>query len=70
MKRQKRDLSQRAYKRGYTAGVRGKSKDFCPTEHPDLRQQWMNGWRDGRSDNWDGIKGVSGIHVTSHLGTA
>ncbi|MCP5208847.1 MAG: ribosome modulation factor [Hahellaceae bacterium] len=62
MRRQKRDLSQRAYKRGYQAGVSGRSKDICPTGSEALRQEWISGWRDGRVDNWDGLKGVSGIH--------
>lgn len=67
MRRQKRDLSQRAYKRGYQAGVGGRSKDACPAGTESLRQQWMSGWRDGRVDNWDGFKGVSGIHKVAAI---
>lgn len=62
MKRQKRDMFARAFKRGYMAGVAGKTKDACPSDHPDTRQEWISGWREGRSDNWDGLVGVSGIH--------
>jgi len=62
MRRQKRDLCERAYNRGYLAGQSGKSKSICPIQSADARQEWMNGWRQGRSDNWDGYTGVSGIH--------
>jgi ribosome modulation factor len=31
MKRQKRDIDERAFKKGYQAGVSGKSKSLCPT---------------------------------------
>ncbi len=59
MKRQKRDLEQRAYNRGYMAGVKGKSKDSCPLGH---RDSWLAGWRAGRYDQWDGYMGVAGVH--------
>ena len=62
MKRQKRDLTERAFNRGYRAGLSGRSKDLCPTENPAVRQSWMNGWRAGREDNWSGYQGVSAIH--------
>lgn len=70
MKRQKRDMSARAFKRGYQAGVSGKSKDTCPVGHPELRQEWLNGWREGRTDNWDGLTGVSGIHKLPNISSA
>ena len=62
MKRQKRDMVARAFKRGYLAGVSGKSKDNCPIDQTEVRQEWLNGWREGRTDQWDGMTGVSGIH--------
>ncbi len=62
MRRQKRDLVERAYNRGYLAGLSGRSKSLCPTENPEIRQSWMNGWRAGREDNWAGLQGVSAIH--------
>lgn len=63
MKRQKRDMAERAFTKGYQAGSHGRHKDNCPhQEAGDIRQQWMTGWREGRTDQWDGYTGVSGIH--------
>ncbi|ODC05364.1 ribosome modulation factor [Terasakiispira papahanaumokuakeensis] len=62
MKRQKRDRTQRVFIRGYQAGLSGRSKDACPSQQDDLRQDWINGWREGREDRWSGFKGVSAIH--------
>lgn len=62
MKRQKRDMTARAFRRGYLAGVGGKPKDACPTDQTEMRQEWLNGWREGRTDQWNGLTGVSGIH--------
>jgi ribosome modulation factor len=62
MKRQKRDPLGRAYQKGYMAGLEGRSKSLCPEGKPDIHQEWMNGWREGRSDQWDGFTGVRGIH--------
>lgn len=61
MKTQKRDSSIRAYKKGYQAGLCGKSKDSCPVSQYPGKQEWLTGWREGRKDNWDGLTGVSGI---------
>ena len=62
MRRQKRDLSERAFHKGYQAGVSGRTKDNCPHENVNIKQQWLTGWREGRTDQWDGYTGVSGIH--------
>ncbi|WP_017429898.1 ribosome modulation factor [Vreelandella jeotgali] len=62
MKRQKRDPFQRAYVRGYKAGVNGRSRDECPSDNVNVREYWMSGWREGRGDQWDGMTGISGIH--------
>ncbi|SEI75901.1 ribosome modulation factor [Allopseudospirillum japonicum] len=62
MRRQKRDRGQRAFIRGYQAGVSGKSKELCPVADLETRQQWLSGWREGRVDYWSGMRGVSGIH--------
>ncbi|RDE24499.1 ribosome modulation factor [Motiliproteus coralliicola] len=67
MKRQKRDLTSRAYVRGYRAGVSGKSKDICPATAGESRQHWISGWRQGRSDFWDGYQGISNLHCTPNL---
>ena len=62
MRRQKRDMSSRAFQRGYQAGIGGRSNDQCPHTQSDQRQSWLSGWREGRSDQWDGLTGVSGVH--------
>lgn len=62
MRRQKRDMTERAFTRGYNAGATGRTKDACPHNHSENRQQWLNGWREGRVDQWDGLIGISGIH--------
>ena len=61
MKSQKRDPGLRAYKKGYQAGLSGKSNTACPSKHEPERQQWMVGWREGHQDNLDGLTGVSGV---------
>jgi len=62
MKRQKRDIDQRAFNKGYQAGISGKSKSLCPQTGEKAQHNWLSGWREGRGDNWDGLIGVSGIH--------
>lgn len=67
MRRHKRDMAERAFSKGYQAGISGRSKDSCPTNHIVMRQEWLNGWREGRTDNWDGFTGVSGIQKQAKL---
>lgn len=67
MKRQKRDKSSRVFTRGYHAGVGGRSKDSCPYTEIDSKQAWLSGWREGRTDQWSGYTGVSGIHKIANL---
>lgn len=55
MKRQKRDQTERAFSRGYQAGIEGRSRSLCPHETGEVRQQWLNGWRESRIDQWDGF---------------
>jgi len=62
MKRQKRDMCTRAFDRGYHAGLGGRSIDTCPHNDERQRQSWVCGWREGRSDQWDGLTGISGVH--------
>lgn len=55
MRRQKRDLSHRAYLKGYQAGFNGRNKSTCPhAEETATAQDWFNGWREGREDHWKG----------------
>lgn len=61
MKKQKRDLQERAYQRGYRAGLDGRRSDICPHVQEEMRQQWLSGWREGRNDHWDGFGVVPGI---------
>ncbi len=67
MRRLKRDPLERAFLRGYQHGVTGKSRDLCPFNLASTRQAWINGWREGRSDNWDGYRGTAGIHRLNEL---
>ncbi len=69
MRRQKRNVEQRAFNKGYQAGVSGKSKSLCPNTSANVQQFWMNGWREGREDNWSGLTGVSGIHKMPGIST-
>jgi ribosome modulation factor len=62
MRRQKRDMNTRAFDKGYQAGLSGRSLDYCPHADDQHRQNWMCGWREGRSDQWDGLTGVNGVH--------
>ncbi|MDE0952123.1 MAG: ribosome modulation factor [Halioglobus sp.] len=62
MRRQKRDMNSRAFDKGYQAGIAGRSIDFCPHVEEEHRHNWVSGWREGRSDQWDGLTGVSGVH--------
>lgn len=62
MRRLKRDPVERAFQRGYKYGIQGKSRDLCPFSQADARQAWLSGWREGRSDNWDGLVGTAGLH--------
>lgn len=61
MKKQKRNLQERAYQRGYRAGLDGRHKDLCPHMENGLRGQWLAGWREGRTDKWSGFNAVSGV---------
>jgi ribosome modulation factor len=67
MRRQKRDKSNRAYVRGYQAGVGGRSRELCPFNDVATRQHWLNGWRDGRADLWSGMAGIAGLHKVANM---
>ena len=62
MRRHKRDRNERAFTRGYQIGRQRKSKDLCPYHTDDhSRSAWLNGWRSGREDGWDGFTGTAGV---------
>ena len=67
MKRQKRSRDDRAYSRGYQAGCRGKSREFCPFGALQARSNWMQGWREGRTNQIQGMIGVAGIQNLKDL---
>ncbi|MDX9875367.1 MAG: ribosome modulation factor [Spongiibacteraceae bacterium] len=61
MKRQKRDMQERAYQRGYRAGLDGRTRSTCPHVHGPARTEWLLGWHEGRRDHWDGLSLASGM---------
>ena len=61
MRRQKRQKENRAFARGYQNGVLGRSRELCPFHEDTAKQAWINGWRTGREDNWDGFRGTAGV---------
>ncbi|MBE8168049.1 MAG: ribosome modulation factor [Shewanella sp.] len=56
MKRQKRDRLERAYSKGFHAGMGGRSKEMCPYLNMNSRSQWLGGWREGVDDRFNGIQ--------------
>ena len=63
MRRVKREKSERAYSRGYQAGIQNRPKESCPyATKLNTGQSWIMGWRDGRSDQLEGFIGISGLH--------
>lgn len=67
MKRQKRNLNERAYSRGYQAGVSGKSRSDCPHETAGPRDTWLTGWREGREDHWNGFNSFAQAQKLSNM---
>ena len=67
MKTHKRNQSERAFVKGYQAGIDGKSRSLCPHETGDTRQQWLSGWREGREDHWDGYNAAAQAQKISNL---
>jgi ribosome modulation factor len=55
MRSQKRSPTDRAYSRGYQAAMSGRSWSSCPHDAGAARIVWMNGWREGREDHWNGM---------------
>lgn len=67
MKRHKRERNDLLYSRGFHAGIKGRSQEVCPYQDINLRQYWMAGWRDGRSNEREGYQGVAAIHLEPRL---
>lgn len=55
MKRQKRDRLDRAFTRGYQAGVAGRSKEMCPYQSAESKSEWLGGWREANADRQQGL---------------
>lgn len=67
MKRQKRERDELLYSRGFNAGLTGRSQELCPYQDINLRQHWMAGWREGRSNQHEGMRGVAALHLVHHV---
>ncbi len=67
MKRQKRNLVERAFSKGYQAGYNGRSRSLCPHISGSTRQQWLSGWSEGRVDNWDGYNQAAQAQKVSNF---
>src|SRR5690606_7583892 len=67
MKRQKRDQTERAFSKGYKAGIEGRSRSLCPHDTGTARQQWLNGWRESRTDQWDGLNRMPQVQQLSNI---
>lgn len=61
MRKLKRNKQERAFLRGYRAGLSGASQSRGPRLSSLLHQDWINGWRIGRQDLWCGYQLVDGI---------
>lgn len=68
MRRQKRNRSERAYQRGYLAGLDGRNRELCPHHQTPMRDQWLAGWREGRHADWDGHARLSAAHAGGSSG--
>lgn len=55
MKRQKRDRYDRAFSKGYQAGIAGRSKENCPYTNNDIKSEWLGGWREAITDRQQGL---------------
>lgn len=55
MKRQKRDKCDRAFSKGFQAGIVGRSKDICPYSNLDFKSHWLGGWREGIEGRVNGL---------------
>ena len=67
MKTQKRSQTDRAFTKGYQAGIQGRSRSLCPHENTPSRQTWLSGWREGRTDHWDAFGRAAQAQKLSNL---
>lgn len=67
MKRQKRNQIERAFSKGYQAGIDGRSRSLCPHDNGNTRQNWLTGWREGREDHWNGFNRAAAAQKISNL---
>jgi len=67
MKRQKRNQTERAFGKGYQAGIDGRSRSLCPHDRGQVRQQWLSGWREARIDHWDGYNRLAQVQKLSNM---
>ncbi len=67
MKSQKRNQAERAFGKGYQAGIQGRSRSVCPHENGSSRQEWLAGWRESRIDQWDGYNRMAQVQKLSNL---
>lgn len=67
MKTQKRHQIERAFSKGYQAGIDGRSRSLCPHDKGNTRQTWLTGWREGRTDHWDGFNRAAQAQKLSNL---
>lgn len=68
MKRQKRSQIEHAFSKGYMAAIKGRSRELCPHQSGDARQEWLSGWREAREDHWNGYNMAACAHKLSALG--
>lgn len=60
MKKHKKDLSHRAFIKGYQTAIQQRSISNCPYQpESKLAYHWCTGWRQGRADYWDGLSTAS-----------
>lgn len=67
VKRHKRDRDELLFSRGFNAGLSGRSQELCPYQNINLRQHWMAGWREGRSNQHEGLRGIAALHLVPRI---
>ena len=65
MRRSKRDMLKRAFERGYQIGLSGRSRETCPHGTGSHKLSWLQGWREGRIDQWEGLTNITACHKLS-----